>query len=367
MSLVCLGLNHKTAPVEIRERLAFGEKEIPSAIAEMTGRGIFDEVVVLSTCNRVEIYGASGQHDEPSLLAGVRSFLTDHFRLGAAAAHCFYGREGPEAIRHLLRVSSGLDSMMVGETEIFGQVKRAYQIAHGAGGTNKTLNKLFQQAFQIGKLVRTSTQITQGATSVGAAAVDLAGKIFGDLKKCRVMVLGAGEMSRRTAMSLQSRGAGSIIVSNRSYDRAVDLASEMGGRALRFDDWESEIGSVDIMITSTSAPHHVITAQHAREAMRHRRGQPLFIIDIAVPRDVDPAVESIDGVYLYDIDALEAIASDGRRQRQAQIAACDRLIDDHLAEIIRASRSVPTAPPPARTHPTRLQPGGEPLADYPCP
>lgn len=331
MSFVCLGLNHRTAPVEIRERMAFGSHDIPSAAEQMLRREGVEEVVILSTCNRVEIYGAASHGAGRTALDSLRAYLCDRFQVsGEAVQAAFYASEDAEAVRHLLRVVSGLDSMMLGETEIFGQVKKAYAEALAAGATSKRLNKLFQSAFQIGKLVRSSTQITHGATSVGAAAVDLAGKIFGDLSQCRVMVLGAGEMSRRTVMSLKSRGAGSVIVSNRSFDKAVELASEVDGRAIRFDDWERQIAGVDIMITSTAAPHHVIGPEHARRAMRKRRGSPLFIIDIAVPRDVDPAVGGVDGVYLYDIDALEAIAEDGRRERARQVALCDQIIDREM-------------------------------------
>ncbi len=334
MPVFCLGLNHKTAPVELRERLAFGTRDTREALDELPRRECLSEVVVLSTCNRVEIYGASESGDTEEALATVKAYLAERFELGHAVfEESFYECQRDDAKRHLLRVVSGLDSMMLGETEIFGQVKKAYASALDAGASAKILNKLFQHAFRVGKLVRSSTKITHGATSVGAAAVDLAGKIFGELSRCRVMIIGAGEMARRTAMSLKSRGAASIIVSNRSYDHAVDLAETMGGRAIHFDDWEGEIEGVDIMVTSTSAPHPVIHLENAKAAMRRRRGQPLFIIDIAVPRDVEPEVGEMDGVYLYDIDALEAVAADGRRQREERIAECDEIIDRELEKI----------------------------------
>lgn len=337
MPVLCLGLNHRTAPVELRERVAFGTHEVEEALGELRRDGRVSEAVVLSTCNRVEIYGVDREGDPEKALESLKRFMQDRFELEAQALTAFYARLGDDAKRHLLRVVSGLDSMMLGETEIFGQVKKAYGTALESGATSKVLNKLFQQAFQVGKAVRTSTRITHGATSVGAAAVDLAGKIFGDLVRCRVMILGAGEMSRRTAMSLKSRGAGSIIVSNRSFDRAVELAREMDGKAIHFDDWESRIGEVDIMVTSTAAPHHVIHVAQAKEAMRRRRGQPLFIIDIAVPRDVDPEVGELDGVYLYDIDALEAIASEGKRRRQNQIAECEQIIEREVERLVLPS------------------------------
>jgi glutamyl-tRNA reductase len=242
-----------------------------------------------------------------------------------------YQLDAAEAARHLFRVVSGLDSMVLGETEIFGQVKAAYKTALDTGTTGKTLNKLFQQAFTVGKRVRNDTMIQRGSTSVGSVAVDLAEKVH-DLKECRVMLVGAGEMSRTCAQSLLSRGAKSIIVSNRSYDKAVELAEEMKGRAMKFDEWEHALHEVDVIISSTSAPHFVIKPEQIEQTMRKRRWDPLLIIDIAVPRDVDPAVNAIEGVYLYDIDALQAIADDGRRERERQLALCEKIIEEQLAK-----------------------------------
>jgi glutamyl-tRNA reductase len=219
--------------------------------------------------------------------------------------------------------------MVLGETEIFGQVKAAYQLALNTGTTGRTLNKLFQQAFSVGKKVRNETNIQRGSTSVGSVAVDLAEKVH-DLKQCRVMLVGAGEMSRTCAQSLLSRGAKSIIVSNRSHERAVELATEMGGKALKFDEWEGSMHEVDVIISSTSAPHFVIRPDQIQQVMKKRRWEPLLIIDIAVPRDVDPLVNGIEGVYLYDIDALQAIADEGRREREKQLFVCEQIIEEQL-------------------------------------
>ena len=199
----------------------------------------------------------------------------------------------------------------------------------GTGTTSRTLNKLFQQAFSVGKKVRNETSIQRGSTSVGSVAVDLAEKVH-DLKQCRVMLIGAGEMSRTCAQSLLSRGAKSIIVSNRSHDRAVELASEMGGTALKFDEWEAAMHEVDVIISSTSAPHFVIRPDQIQHVMKKRRWEPLLIIDIAVPRDVDPAVNEIEGVYLYDIDALEALAGETRQRRENEIARCRAIIEEQV-------------------------------------
>lgn len=331
--LVCLGLNYRTTPVEVRERVAFPEPQVPAAVQEVRGLPGFEESVVVSTCNRVELYATHqlsevhGGHDV------LRDYLVRRFGLAPdqAEALVLYKLGSSEAARHLFRVVSGLDSMVLGETEIFGQVKQAYKTALDTGTTGRTLNKLFQQAFTVGKKVRNETSIQRGSTSVGSVAVDLAEKVH-DLRNCRVMLVGAGDMSRTCAQSLLSRGAKSIIVSNRSYERAVELAAEMKGTALKFDQWEAVLHDVDVIISSTSAPHFIIKPELIEQVMRKRRWNPLLVIDIAVPRDVDPHVNDIEGVYLYDIDALQSIADEGRRERERQLLACERIIEDQLVK-----------------------------------
>ncbi len=335
MSLICLGLNHTTAPVELRERFAIPDRAVPEMLAELNALPGLSESVVLSTCNRVEIYvGAAPEADMTSSRSSLWTYLSSSFELGPGhvwdSQGGFYHLSGDAVVRHLFRVASGLDSMVLGETEIFGQVKKAYAQAHGARSTKRLLNRLFQRAFQVGKRIRSETSIQHGATSIGAVAVELAEKIFGDLKPCQIMVIGAGDMSRSTAQSLVSRGAKGIVVSNRSFDRAAELAAEMGGRAIRFDDWLTAIPDVDIVVTSTSAPHTILHGKDLVEAMRLRRGRPLFLIDIAVPRDVDPSVEALSGVYLYDIDALEEIAGEARKARRRQIEICERVIEEEV-------------------------------------
>ena len=328
--LVCLGLNYRTTPVEVRERVAFAQTKLAEASQQVGGLQGFAEGLVLSTCNRVEIYAT---HHLPGAEAQQQliDHLCNHFDLQSEQREALvtYPLHGSEAARHLFRVVSGLDSMVLGETEIFGQVKDAYQAALQGGSTGRTLNKLFQQAFSVGKKVRNETQIQRGSTSVGSVAVDLAEKVH-DLSRCRIMLVGAGDMSRTCAQSLLSRGAHSIIVSNRSHERAVEMATEMGGSALRFEEWESVLHEVDVIISSTSAPHFVIKADLMQEVMRRRRWQPMLVIDIAVPRDVEPAVNAIEGVYLYDIDALQQIADEGRRQREQQLRLCEAIIEQQL-------------------------------------
>jgi glutamyl-tRNA reductase len=331
LRIIALGINYRTTPVELREKLAFVEKELANAIAEVRQLPGCLEAVILSTCNRVELYVAHEHSSDEDAVQQLRQYLVQHFDLTAEQAQQLvtYQPVERETARHLFRVVSGLDSMVLGETEIFGQVKQAYQTALNGGQTGKLLNQLFQRAFSVGKLVREKTAIQRGSTSVGSVAVDLAAKLF-DLKAARIMIIGAGEMARTCAQSLQSRGVKSVIVSNRNYERAVELASEMKGRALRFEEWEGFLQEVDIVISSTSAPHYVVTREVVQRVMKHRRGQPLLLIDIAVPRDIEPSIDALDDVYLYDIDQLSEIAAEHKRERVKELEACEEIIDTQL-------------------------------------
>ncbi len=331
MELLCLGLNHRTAPVEVRERFAVSTPQLGTAASELASLADAAEGVVISTCNRTEFYLAADDAHKSLVLLETR--LTERKSLDPGATSHFYRKVKAEAAVHLCRVVSGLDSMMLGETEIFGQVKQAYQAALAAGTTGSVLNRLFQRAFGVGKKVRTETSIQEGSTSVGNVAVDLAEKIFGHLKDSEVMILGAGEMSRITAQSLVSRGARSIFVSNRSFDRAEDLAREMGGQAVRFDDWQRVLERVDVVIASTASPHALIHRADVEKVRRARKFRPLFFIDISVPRNINPDVGEIEEVYLYDIDTLETLADEARVRRQLQIELCERIIGAELAKL----------------------------------
>jgi len=326
MEIVCTGLNHQTAPVELRERLAVPEHRLHETLDHALQTPGIDEAVILSTCNRVEIYAAGPAPDTSSWLAS--RFSLDH----DARTHLYHHRNH-HAIHHLFEVVAGLDSMVLGETEIFGQVKNAYAAAHARGTTRRILNQLFQRSFAVGKRLRNQTGIQRGATSVGSVAVELAERIFGKLADCHVMLLGAGEMSRQTAQALLSRGARGIIVSNRSHDRAIELATKMGGEALHFDQWPDRIAATDIVIASTAAPHIIVTRTQIEAARRLRRHRPLFMIDISVPRNIDPAIHQLDDVYLYDIDALQSLADEARRQREQQITLCRQLITREIATL----------------------------------
>ncbi|MGC1480771.1 MAG: glutamyl-tRNA reductase [Chthoniobacterales bacterium] len=339
MNVVCAGLNHHVAPVEIRERLAVPPHRMPSVLTELQAVDGIEEAVIISTCNRVEYYAAS-EHPELAL-AGLRSFIESR----ATATATLYHHTGPSSIRHLFRVACGLDSMVIGETEILGQIKTAYAAAASHGTTRRTLNKLFQHAFRVAKNVRTDTQITRGSTSVGAVAVELAGKIFGDLDHRRVMILGAGDTSERTARALVSRGVRTVIVSNRTYERAARLAADIGGMAIHFDHWHKEFSDVDILISSTGAPAAILTREKIDPVIRQRRGRPLFLIDLAVPRDIEPSVNELDGIFLYDIDSLEQIANRSLANRRQEIEHCERIIDSHVESFLQTIAARPTSPP----------------------
>jgi glutamyl-tRNA reductase len=325
MSLFCVGLNHRTAPIEARERFA-GHA---GSIARLRRNGSA-EALLLTTCNRVEVYAASASEIPTREIAEALQLHEQPIAPGDLAA--FYRYERDECVRHLFRVACGLDSMVVGETEIFGQTKRAYEHARETGDARALLHRLFQRAFRVGKQVRTKTEITRGSISVGSVAIELAEKIFGDLRGRKVLVLGAGETSERTLRALASRGVSDLRVSNRTAARAEELARRFEGMAVPFTGWLEQCRDIDILISSTAAETHLVTPENLAPIIRDRVDRPLFIIDIAVPRDVAPEVNELDGVYLYDIDSLQSIADETLELRRQQIAAAEAIIDEHVAD-----------------------------------
>src|SRR5215471_14978865 len=327
MNLFCIGLSHHTANVETRERFAGGA----GAECALRAAGCA-EALVLATCNRVEVYAASEKRVSTDEIAQCLLQKGDASNSDRRGALPFYRYEAEKCVQHLFCVASGLDSMVVGETEILGQTKKAYQSARASGAVGPCLHRLFQRAFRVAKQVRTHTEITRGSVSVGSVAVDLAQKIFGDLGDCKVLVLGAGETSERTARALISRGVTDLRVSNRSNDRAHELAQRVGGQAVQFDQWAQQCSEIDILITSTSSESPLLTPTNLRPMLTNRVDRPLFIIDIAVPRDVDPAVNEMEGVYLYDIDALQSVAEQSLALRRQQIAAAEAIITEHVAD-----------------------------------
>jgi glutamyl-tRNA reductase len=345
MNLFCVGLSHHSADVETLERFG-GNAEI-DCLLRSSGCA---EALLLSTCNRVEIYAASESRVSTLDIAHcLDRKINSHISPESAP---FYRYEDAQCVRHLFRVASGVDSMVVGETEIFGQAKKAYEAARTSGAAGRYLHRLFQRAFRVAKQVRTHTDIARGAVSVGSVAVDLAQKIFGDLANCKVLVLGAGETSEKTARALVSRGVSDLRVSNRSGERAENLAQLTAARVVPFESWIDECREIDILITSTYAGVALLGRDQLAPMLRARIDRPLFIIDIAVPRNVDADVDALDGVYLYDIDSLQSIADQSLAMRREQIAVAEQIIAQHVAEFdesIARGLNYPTRTP---DHPT---------------
>src|SRR2546425_27038 len=333
MPLVVIGLSHHTSPVTVRERFAVAEAKVPGALDLLRQSGVVEEAVILSTCNRVEIYAATGLEARRAF-EELRSFLIKFADYGGPLTDEFYTLSEPQSLQHLFKVACGLESMVLGETEILGQLKRAYEVARQHNHTRGVLNKAFQKAFNVAKHVRTETNIQRGSVSVGSVAVELAEKIFSSLADHEVMVIGAGDTSEKTARALLSRGARSIVVANRSFDRAEALARELGGRAVRFDGWAKEFAQIDIVISSTAAPHHILDRAKLEPLMKLRRHRPLLLIDIAVPRDIAPEVHFMENVFLYNIDDLQSIADDYLKHRQKEIARCEEIIREKVESLL---------------------------------
>ncbi len=325
MEILVLGINHKTAPVEIREKLSVPANKTPEFLDSLKRRNIFDERVVLSTCNRTEIYGVAKNHSEDIQL--TKSLLSEYSHLDVSLFEDkLYVLKQPNSVKHLFSVTSGLDSMVVGETEIIGQVKEAYLLAHQHGQTGKVLNTLFQRSLRVAKRLRSGTQIGMGRVSVASVAVDLSRKIFEELKKVRVFVLGTGEMATQVAKALVSGGAYPVIVSSHHYDRAQELARLMNGEALRYDEYEQRINEADILIASTHASRFLVESTQVKHWMKLRHQKPLFLVDIAVPRNIDPEIEKLDNVYLYNIDDLKGICDKNIYSRQTQVERCEGMV-----------------------------------------
>jgi glutamyl-tRNA reductase len=324
MKVFCVGLSHHTANVETRER--FGRSLETERLLRENG---CSEALVLDTCNRVEVYAVTERELPTSEVARCVARNLDSDVSQDAAT--FYRHENGECAQHLFRVVSGLDSMVVGETEVLGQAKKAYEAARASGAAGPYLHRLFQRAFRVAKQVRTNTEITRGAVSVGSVAAELAAKIFGDLSKCKVLLLGAGEAAERTARALVSRGVCDLRVSNRSADRARELAALVRAEVIAFDQWLDYCRSIDILITSTGTDSFLLTRESFGPVAAQRPGSPLFIIDMAVPRNVDPAVNNLESVYLYDMDSLQSVAEQAMAMRRQQMSAAEEIIAGHVS------------------------------------
>lgn len=344
MHLLLLGASHRTAPVELRERLDFSSRGLDAAIRALSERGAGSEAVVVSTCNRAELYVAC---EEPAQAVDVLlGFLADFHRLPAEQIRPhLYSHVDHDAARHLFRVSSGLDSMVVGEPQILGQIKEAYGVAASLRTAGPLLNKLFHWAFGVGKRVRRETALAEGAVSVSFAAVSLARKIFGDLQGRRVLVVGAGEMGKLTAIHLKAQGVASIAIASRTASHAEQLAEQVGGHVIAWADWPQALSDADIVITSTGAPAPILSKAQVKAAMSASRTHPVFLIDIAVPRDVDPSAGEIEQVFLYNIDDLQAIVRENLQKRGSEVTRAEQIVEEEVRKFAtwqRARGAVPT-------------------------
>lgn len=331
MNIVLLGLNHKTAPIELRERLAIGPQQLEEATRSLVQSPGVLEGMILSTCNRVELL-TSQEPDAPHLL----SFLGNYFDIAPEllSPHIYEYRQ-QDAVRHLFRVACSLDSMVIGEPQILGQVKSSYLAARSAGAIRGHLDRVLQRAFVVAKRVRSETQIGSSSVSIASVAVELARKIFGSLEDKRVLLVGAGKMGEQAARHLIDQGAGAVLVANRTHERAEQLAQRFGGRAIRFEDLYANADQADIIITSTGSARPVFLREHAQHFLQQRRGRPMFFIDIAVPRDVDPEVNKLDGIFLYDIDDLQSVAGSHLKERGKAAELAEAMI---LAEVDKYER-----------------------------
>ena len=323
MAVIVLGVSHHGAPLDVREKLAFRSAEVLPALERLRARAGSHEGVLLSTCNRTELYVVEGAGDA---VADGWALLSE--RLGADASRYGYVRRDRDAAAHLFRVASGMDSLVVGEAQIHGQVRDAWEMSRAAAGT--VLNRLFQSALLTAGRVRSETTLGHGALSVSSAAVQLSKKIFGGLVGRRAMVLGAGEMAELALASLQQEGVRAAIVANRTFERATELAAQYGATAVHYDAaWEA-LADVDLLLCSTSSPHPVVSAERVRAAVEKRGDRPLCILDIAMPRDVDPAVATLDNVFLYDMDDLHAVVSANLARRQSVLPAAEAVVTDEV-------------------------------------
>ncbi|MEI8315261.1 MAG: glutamyl-tRNA reductase [Verrucomicrobiota bacterium] len=331
MNLVIVGLNHCSAPVAVRERVAFPRAQLGTATCELLGAAPLAEAAIVSTCNRVEIYALAADAAQAAL--ALRRYLHTYHKLTEPIDAHLYERHNRECVAHLMNVVCGLDSMVLGETEILGQVKDAYAAAQQAGATGAALNRLFQKAFAAAKHIRSNTAITRGSTSVANVAVELAEKIFRDLTQSTVMVIGTGAMSEATAKALRSRGAGTVLVCGRDRERSGALAGQLGGRAIHYDDWPVEFPKVDIVISATASPHPIVTREKLVPLMKARHHRPLFLIDIGVPRDIETACDELENVYVYNMDDLQKIANENLAAREREINVCRELIAERVTRL----------------------------------
>jgi glutamyl-tRNA reductase len=343
MKVFVVGLNHHTADVEVREKLAFNGPRLEDGLSRFRELPEVHEAIILSTCNRVELYANVGDTDKA--VDSVKSFLSEFHAINKASLDkALYIYSDVQAVRHIFRVASSLDSMVVGEPQILGQLKDAFDFALKKKTTGILLNKLLKKAISVAKRVRTETRIAENAVSISFAAVELARKIFTNLSSKVCMLLGAGEMAELAAKHLITNGIKEVIVSNRTYERACDLASEFRSRAVRFEEFLQEMAGTDIVICSTGAPSFVLTKPQMQKVIRERKQRPVFIIDISVPRNIDPEVNHLDNVYLYNIDDLQGVVDANIFERKKEAEKAEGIIGEEIDTFLKWQSSLDSVP-----------------------
>jgi len=340
MEIVLVGLNHRTAPVEVRERVSFNEDQRQRAAQELRARGILEEMLVLSTCNRSEVYGVPPESSHESA-SGLSRFLSEFHSVRPDVLNVsLYHHYDHEAVRHLFRVAAGLDSMLLGEAEILGQVREAYRFAHEHGATGPVLNRLFQGALEVGKRVRAETELGTRPMSAASAGVKLAERIFGKLSERKALVLGAGTMSEQVVLHLRDKGIAQLHVMNRSRERAEDLAKQFEGKVVNWGEWDSALKTPDVVVSSVSSEEPVLRREIVARAMGARGNRVLFLMDLGVPRNIEPSVAELYNVYVYNTDDLTEIVQQNRSARESEIPHAQAIVEEHVGKFLSWQASV---------------------------
>jgi glutamyl-tRNA reductase len=340
MEIVLVGLNHRTAPVEVRERVSFNAEQTQRAAEELRARGILEETLVLSTCNRSEVYGVPPESSH-ECAPGLSTFLSEFHSVRPDVLRVsLYHHYDHEAVRHLFRVAAGLDSMLLGEAEILGQVREAYRFAHEHGATGPVLNRLFQGALEVGKRVRTETELGTRPMSAASAGVKLAERIFGKLSERKALVLGAGAMSEQVISHLRDRGIAQLQVMNRSRDKADELAKEFGAKVVGWGEWDTALRTPDVVVSSVNTEEPVLRRDIVARAMAARGNRALFLMDLGVPRNIEPSVGELYNVYVYNTDDLTEIVQQNRKARESEIPQAQGIVEEHVSKFLSWQASV---------------------------
>jgi glutamyl-tRNA reductase len=343
VDLVVVGLNHRTAPLEVRERVAFTEDEIQSVLSRARSEQVLAEAILLSTCNRTEFYGLSNDNGAAELY--IRKLLDEAKSVDLASHPGYaYTLTRLESVRHLLRVTAGLDSLVLGESQILGQVRRAHELSLQTGACGLVMNRILQSAVAVGKRVRNETSIGAGAVSVASAAAELADKIFKDLSSRSVLLIGVGEMGALTARHMVERGVAQLTIANRTFSRAEALARQLGGTPAPLDRLEGSLATADIVISSTGATSPIVTREQMQAIVARRGGKPIFVIDIALPRDFEASIGDLDGVFLHDIDDMNLLVDRNLVKRRAEIPRAETIVEEELESFVNWRSSLAAAP-----------------------